>query len=421
MPKLSKPIPAAGVLIGAIQRFLDAARDPVLLEPGACLIALNPQRVALTPSARGVRLEAWDDESTCHRRVVGMRECGGGKLELEVEKFGGKSSKLVLADRARPLYQGLQRDSSRMIFAEAFREFLCRQFMGWTIAGLTSHGDLEHSLSPSFPRAMVVEGQRAWAAIAAPAHDNADRLLTFGLIWHNYLRLRERSLFIEGLALFVPKGKSRTTCLRARWLNRNALHVAVFEYEGDGWERAIETSQGNLDTYLNHASQPEPERWRGAGNGPEWWLEQMLRDQPRLIDARLCEAPVYGQVPVVAGVERGIIDLLAATLDGRLTVMELKASQDPHLPIQALDYWMRVAWHAARAEFGQSGYFPGLALRVDPPRLILVAPSLEFHPTTEVLLGYLDPSIEVERVGLAVEWERQIRVSFRLHGTRRPC
>ena len=421
---MPKPIPAAGDLIGSIQRFLHAARDPVLLEPGAGLIVLDPQRVALTPAARGIRLEAWDDSSNCHRKVVGMRECGGGKLELEVEKFGGKRGKMILADRARPLYQGLERDSSRMVFAEAFREFLCRQFLGWKIADLTSHGDLEHSLSPSFPRAMVTQGQRAWAAIAAPAHDSADRLLTFGLIWHNYLRLRERSLHVEGLALFVPKGRSRTTCLRVRWLNRNVLQVAVFEYEGDGWERAVETSQGNLDTYLNPASQPEPPRWRGgegAEHGPEWWMEQMVRNQPRIIDARLCEAPVYGQVPTVAGVERGIIDLLAATIDGRLTVMELKATQDPHMPVQALDYWMRVAWHAGRAEFGQAGYFPGMALRVDAPRLILAAPSFEFHPTTEVLLGYLDPAIEVERVGLAVEWERQIRVSFRLHGTRRPC
>jgi hypothetical protein len=287
MPKLTKPIPSSESLIGTIQRFLNSARDPVLLEPGSGPITLHSQRLSLTPSPRGVRLEAWDDESTCHRRIVGLRECGGGKLELEIEKFGGKRSKLMLADRSRSLFQGLQRDSSRMIFAEVFREFLCRQFIGWKVADLTSHGDLEHSLSPSYPRAMVVDGQRAWAAIAAPLYDNADRLLTFGLIWHNYLRLRERNLFIEGLALFVPKGKSRTTCLRARRLNRNALQVGVFEYEGDGWERAVETSQGNLDTYLNHASHPEPERWRGAENGPEWWLEQMVRRQPRLLDARL--------------------------------------------------------------------------------------------------------------------------------------
>ena len=55
--------------------------------------------------------------------------------------------------------------------------------------------------------------------------------------------------------------------------------------------------------------------------------------------------PVYGQVPQFAAGERGVIDLLAADRDGRLAVIELKAGQDIHLPLQALDYWMRVKWH----------------------------------------------------------------------------
>lgn len=422
MPKpTASPIPPPEVLLGFIQRFLDQAREPVLLEPGAPLIAISAERLALSPSARGLRLEAWDETANCNRRVIGVRECGPGKVELEIEKFGGKRGRLVLADRARPLHQGLPREAGRMVFAERFRDFLCRQFPGWRLDDLTAHGDREHSLSQIYPRAMAVRGQRAWAAIAAPPEDSGDRLLTYGLIWHNYLRQRERGLHVEGLALLLPQGRARTTCLRVRWLNPRPVRVAVFEYDAQLWERPVEVAQGNLDTVLHPASRPAPRPAHPRPeHGPEWWLEQTIRANPRLIDAHLCREPVYGQVPVVAGVERGLIDLLAATDDGRLTVMELKASEDPHLPIQALDYWMRVAWHAERGEFPAAGYFPGIALRAEPPRLILVAPSLEFHPTTEILLGYLNPSIEVERVGLAVEWHRQIRVSFRLQGTRRP-
>ena len=124
---------------------------------------------------------------------------------------------------------------------------------------------------------------------------------------------------------------------------------------------------------------------------------------------RCCCEPVYGQVPAFAGGERGVMDLLAVDRDGRLAVVELKASADLHLPLQALDYWIRVKWHLDRGEFSSAGYFPGRSLRPEPPRLLLVAPSLEFHPTTETLLGFFSPAIEVERIGLGADWRSRLR------------
>jgi hypothetical protein len=153
---------------------------------------------------------------------------------------------------------------------------------------------------------------------------------------------------------------------------------------------------------------------------PEAWLESQVRAHLEIIDASLARAPAYGQVPAFAGGDRGIMDLLAVDYSGRLTVVELKASADLHLPLQALDYWLRVKWHLGRDEFGANGYFPGLALRPEDPRLLLVSPCLEFHPTTETILSYFAPHIEVERVGLAVEWRRGLEVMFRLSGSQRP-
>jgi hypothetical protein len=108
-----------------------------------------------------------------------------------------------------------------------------------------------------------------------------------------------------------------------------------------------------------------------------------------------------------------VLDLLAAERTGRLAVLELKASQDIHLPLQALDYWMRVHWHLERDEFKARGYFPGMELCKELPRLLLIAPSLEFHPTTDVILRCLSPRIPVERIGLGVEWRRKPKVVFR--------
>jgi len=153
---------------------------------------------------------------------------------------------------------------------------------------------------------------------------------------------------------------------------------------------------------------------------PEAWLESQVRAAIEVLDASLLRAPVYGQTPVIAGGERGIIDLLAVDHSGRLTVVELKASADLHLPMQALDYWIHVKWHLDRGEFTPAGYFPGIELRSEPPRLMLVSPSLEFHSTTEAILSYFPPAVEVERIGLGVEWRKGLRVMFRLLGAERP-
>jgi hypothetical protein len=153
---------------------------------------------------------------------------------------------------------------------------------------------------------------------------------------------------------------------------------------------------------------------------PEAWLESQARAQIETLDASLLCDPIYGQVPAFAGGERGILDLLAADRAGRLAVVELKASADLHLPLQALDYWIRVKWHLDRGEFPAHGYFPGLLLRPEPPRLLLVSPSLEFHPTTETILSYFSPAIDVERIGLAADWRKGLQVMFRLRGAERP-
>jgi hypothetical protein len=153
---------------------------------------------------------------------------------------------------------------------------------------------------------------------------------------------------------------------------------------------------------------------------PEAWLESQVRARIETLDASLRCDPIYGQVPAFAGGERGVLDLLAVDHSGRLAVLELKASADLQLPLQALDYWIRVKWHLDRGEFASHGYFPGIELRPEPPRLLLVSPSLEFHPTSETILCYFAPTVAVERIGLAVEWRKGLKVMFRLTGAEPP-
>ena len=108
-----------------------------------------------------------------------------------------------------------------------------------------------------------------------------------------------------------------------------------------------------------------------------------------------------------------MIDVLTVTRGGRLTVVELKADEDIHLPLQGLDYWARVEWHHARGEFKKFGYFEGRELSEEQPILILVAPALRVHPATDALLRYFSPEIAWEFLGIDERWRNGVRVVFR--------
>ena len=59
-----------------------------------------------------------------------------------------------------------------------------------------------------------------------PCHP--DGVLTFGLIWLDYLREREPSLAIQGLILYLPAARAKTTCLRLLFLDPAAAAISRF-------------------------------------------------------------------------------------------------------------------------------------------------------------------------------------------------
>ncbi len=158
---------------------------------------------------------------------------------------------------------------------------------------------------------------------------------------------------------------------------------------------------------------------------PERWLESVLRSNVEPLDPHLNPAHVYTQVPAFAASDRGMLDLLGVSTDGRLAVIELKADEDLHLALQGLDYWIRVRWHHLETadtatgpsfglgEFQRHGYFPGLRLSPDPPRLYLVGPALRIHPATETILRYLSPRVDWTLLALDERWRKQVKVVWR--------
>ena len=146
---------------------------------------------------------------------------------------------------------------------------------------------------------------------------------------------------------------------------------------------------------------------------PERWLEAMLRTDIGEIEPMLCVDIVYSQVPAFSAGDRGMLDLLTVTRGGRLVVLELKADDSLHLPLQALDYWSRVRQLQREDAFQKHGYFPGLRLSDEPPLLYLVAPALRIHPSTDAVLRHLSPEVQWELIGLNEDWRKRRKVILR--------
>ncbi|HXY03021.1 MAG TPA: hypothetical protein VEI49_05545, partial [Terriglobales bacterium] len=146
---------------------------------------------------------------------------------------------------------------------------------------------------------------------------------------------------------------------------------------------------------------------------PERWLESIVIQNVAALDERLEPSSVYSQVPAFSASDRAMIDVLSVTREGRLAVVELKADEDIHLPLQGLDYWSRVTWHYARGEFQRFGYFPGRELSQEKPLLFLIAPALHVHPATDSLLRYISTEIDWIFVAIDERWREKVRVVFR--------
>ena len=485
----------------AIEEFLKTARQPVLLETGEDPLEIQAGRFVLGTRDGACTLECWNETRNLVRRIRAIGKIRRGFLELEVERFGGRTGSLLLIDLAEASNTAAARRGGRLKYREQFRMSLRRQYSGWKLVELSTEPGLHHSLSPAYPRALLCRGTQAIAAIGVGEDaTDPDGVLSFGLIWLDYLRRRETRLFVGTLAIFVPIGAENTTCHRVRYLNADAAQYRVFvhgagileepvepgdytnfstrldtfnapfcapsaETELAAWVERLEsidgverrprpdgsislavrglefarTSSSALlfgidDRHAAHLSNPRQlaeienlarglARLRGAAAAdrrnplylrhPEAWLESQVRASISRLDASIRDTPLYGQAPQFAAGSRGILDLLAVDYDGRLVVIEVKASEDIHLPLQALDYWMRVKWHLERGEFEGRGYFPGIPLRPDPPRLLLVAPALDFHPSNETVLQYFSSGIQLERIGVGIEWRQELRVMFR--------
>jgi hypothetical protein len=155
---------------------------------------------------------------------------------------------------------------------------------------------------------------------------------------------------------------------------------------------------------------------------PEAWLQSTLAGDLTQIDDSLGAHSIYHQVPAFAAADRAMLDLLTVTRHGRLAILELKADEDLHFPLQGLDYWIRVHWlqqqrsSSGQGELEQNGYFPGIPLLPDSPLLYYIVPALRVHPSMDTVLQHLSPAVAWRLIALNEGWRSERKVIFRKRG-----
>jgi hypothetical protein len=155
---------------------------------------------------------------------------------------------------------------------------------------------------------------------------------------------------------------------------------------------------------------------------PESWLQSILAGDLSQIDDCLGGHLIYHQVPAFAGADRAMLDLLTVTRGGRLAILELKADEDLHFPLQGLDYWIRVHWLQQQrsvtgaGELEANGYFAGIPLSGDSPLMYYIVPALRVHPSMDTVLQHLSPAVSWTLIALNEAWRTEPKVIFRKRG-----
>jgi hypothetical protein len=501
------PTQEASEIADLIDGYLAAHPSAVVVEDGKLLFDFANARYAAAPERDRCLLQIWSDEANIVRRAT-RAEVKNGILKLSVMRFGQpKPSRIeICAQAERQSPSALK--AMRAAYQRTLERALDRSFPGWAVERLTTAADLEHSFGAVCTRGVLRRGVERIAVVGCGAGETQatiDDIVAVGVLWLDYCREQlSQKAHTTALALFVPKGRTRTSQLRLSHLDRGAAQWRIFALDerSENCEELDVAVELNLSSELRHcfdrghtlerfaksvarmravcpeadcvAQSPsavsfryhglefahatmEPDRHFRLGERvlfgaapaeyelneeseaalralierlrlkrggrvrndpfyrlqPERGLQSVVERDLSAIDPRLQPELFYAQVPAFTASDRAVIDLLGITRDGRLAVIELKAAEDFHLPLQGLDYWTRVRQHHRRGDFQRHGYFPGRILSDRDPILILAAPALHVHPATATMLRYLSPEVDWTLAAVDERWRDGIRVVFR--------
>lgn len=234
-----------------LKTFLEVTRAPAVVEPGDALEPLRPGEYSLEKTAGGILLETWGGNRLLRRKITRIRKRTKDRLELTVERFARKSGVLTLVDTEAPSAVYVERTAERAAGLDVLRAWCERLFPDWRMEQSSCGADLEHSLSPRFPRAFLRRGTAGMAAMAASETESADELLAFALVWYRHTQSRWNLYDVNTLALFAPADVASAMGLRLLSIRRDLVRIRLFAVPQEGFPQELPLENwGNVDSSI---------------------------------------------------------------------------------------------------------------------------------------------------------------------------
>jgi len=139
---------------------------------------------------------------------------------------------------------------------------------------------------------------------------------------------------------------------------------------------------------------------------PEAWLEALLTQNIKQLDANLILSPIYNQFRASADK----VDLLALREDGRLVIIELKTSIDREMIFQAADYWRKIELQRRTGHLRDMRLFREREILDRKTLVYLAAPALSYHREFDTFARAVSSEIEIYRFDLHENWRRKVKV-----------
>jgi hypothetical protein len=159
-----------------------------------------------------------------------------------------------------------------------------------------------------------------------------------------------------------------------------------------------------LETYRRHDTPNK--RHELYHLSPEAWLEALLTQNIKQLDANLILSPIYNQFRASADK----IDLLALREDGRLVIIELKTSIDREMIFQAADYWRKIELQRRAGHLRDMHLFGERQILDRETLVYLVAPTLSYHREFASLARAISNEVEIYRFDLHENWRRKVKI-----------